>query len=118
MTTVYDTMNNLPDISFIGGTDKVFTFTCYKENGLDLLKISGGGTATWLLCPYGGFGTRTLEITGDINTDNSFDVVIPAASTLALRGKFIQQVTIIDYYGNTYRPGQGLVIILPAIPES
>jgi len=115
MTTSYDSLYTLAETSFVAGTDKVFTFTCYAENGIDLLNITGG-SATWFLCPYGEFFANTLEIAGVLTDANHFTVTIPAASTLALSGKFIQQISITDYVGDTFRPGQGILIISPAIP--
>jgi hypothetical protein len=114
-TTMYDTINNLPDLSFIGGTDKTLTFTAYSDNGIDLLNISSG-SVTWFLCAYGQFSPNVLEIAGVITDANHFTVTIPATSTLSLSGKFIQQVSITDFSGKTFRPGQGIVIISPAIP--
>jgi len=125
MTTVYDTINTLPDTSFIGGTDKTFTFTCYAENGTTNLNITSA-TIAWLLCPYGQFSSKTLEkgvgtgitILSDSPYSHQFTVTLDAADTLALSGKYIQQVSIIDASGKTFRPGQGVVLISPAIPES
>jgi hypothetical protein len=114
-TTIYDTINNLEDLIFIGGTDKVLTFTAYQTDGINLLDVISG-SVTWFLCSYGEFSHNVLEIAGVITGDHTFTVTIPAASTLALSGKFIQQVSIIDFSGNTFRPGQGTVIISPAIP--
>jgi hypothetical protein len=121
MTTAYDSANALPELVFIAGTDKLLTFTCYQEN-TNLLNITSG-TVVWLLCPYGQFNTTTLQkqTGGDgvvINTANTFQVTLDAADTLALSGKYIQQVSITDFSGNTFRPSQGVVIILPAIPET
>ena len=116
-TTAYDTIWTIPDLTFIGGTDKLISYTTYKENGIDLLNITGG-EATWFLCPYGDFQNPVLQITGVITTANKFTVTIPYASTKSLFGKFIQQVTVTDFFGNTFRPGQGIVIITPAIPAA
>ena len=117
MTTSYDTLNNLPDLVFIGGTDKVLTFACFESNGLNPLNITGGSIA-WYLCPFGQFTINTLTKTGSINspgTLGTFTVTLDTADTIVLRGKFIQQVIITDYIGNTFRPGQGIVLIQPAI---
>lgn len=114
MTTSYDTLNNLDEFSFIAGTDKVLTFTCYDENALDLLNITGG-SAYWWLCPFGESSVVTLSKTGNITDANTFTVTLTAADTLYLSGKYIQQTSVTDYVGNTFRAGQGTVIILPAI---
>lgn len=56
--TSYDDLNNLKEISFIAGTKKVFNFTPFAENGIDILEIA---SAKWRLSPYGEFGTVTIE---------------------------------------------------------
>jgi hypothetical protein len=116
MTTItsYDTLNSLPELSFIAGTDKVLTFTCYKEDQTTKLNLSSG-PVYWKLCPFGSFTIETLYKTGVITGTGTFTITLTAAETLALRGKYIQQVIITDYYANTFRPAQGTVIILPAI---
>ena len=111
----YDTLNTLPELSFIAGTDKVLTFKCYSDLGINLLDLSGGSVVTWRLCPYGQFTIETLNIAGIITGTGTFTVTISAAQSLTLRGKYIQQVIITDAVGNTFRPAQGTVIILPAI---
>jgi hypothetical protein len=115
MFTSYDTLNSLPEFSFIAGTDKVLTFTCYKEGTIDTLLNLTGGAIEWTLCPFGSFTIETLEKAGAITGMGTFTVTLTAAETLALRGKYIQQVRVTDYYGNTFRPAQGTVIIQPAI---
>jgi hypothetical protein len=118
MTTVYDDLYTLADLVFIGGTDKVLTFTCYAENGIDLLNLTSGVTS-WRLCPYGEFSVNTLTKTGSISSPGTlgvFTITLDAADTLLLNGKFIQQAIIQDFSGNTFRQ-QGVVIISPAIPE-
>jgi hypothetical protein len=118
-TTIYDLVNNLPTLTFVGGTDKSLIFTCYEENGLDLLNITSG-TVKWLLCPYGQFSVVTLELSTDtsgvtITDANHFTVTLDGADTYALSGKYIQQVDITDFDGKQFRPGQGFVLISPAI---
>jgi hypothetical protein len=116
MTTAYDRLNNLPELSFIAGTDKVLTFTCYDEDS-SLLDITGG-TVLWYLCPFGQYGVNILTVSGVVATANTFTVTLTAVDTLSLSGKYIQQVVITDFDGYTFRPGQGIVLILPAIPSA
>jgi hypothetical protein len=113
-TTSYDTLNNLDDLVLIGGTDKLLTFIAYHEDGVNLLNITGG-SAEWRLCPYGEFSVNILHVHGTIATANTFTIQLTAAQTLTLAGKYIQQTIITDFYGKTFRPGQGVVLILPAI---
>ena len=117
MISSYDTLNNIPEISFTGGTNKTFLFTAYQENGLDLLDITTG-SATWLLCPYGQFDTTALSKAATITDANHFSVTLEPADTILLSGKYIQQAKVTDSTGKIFRPGQGVVIILHAVPES
>ncbi len=113
----YDNLNNLSETSFIAGTDQLWTYTCYNTDGVTLLNISSG-TVLWYLCPFGQFSINTLTKSGTITTANTFTVALTAADTVLLSGKFIQQPIITDFSGNTFRPGQGIVLILPAIPTT
>ena len=121
MVTTYEEIYTLPEISFIGGTDKLFTFTTYDDDGVTPLVITGGDVK-WLLCPYGEFNITTLEKTVasgiTITGASEFTVTLDAADTVTLSGKFIQQVIITDFIGNIFRPGQGTILILPAIQAS
>ena len=112
--TSYDTLNTLPEISFIAGSDKVFTFTCYDSDGVITLNIAGG-PAYWKLCPYGSPTIETLSKSGNIISASKFTITLTAADTLALSGKYIQQVIITDYLSNTYRPAQGTIVVIPAV---
>jgi hypothetical protein len=115
MSINYDNLNNLPEISFEAGTQKILPFTVYKENGLDPQNII---SAVWTLCPYGELQITTLTKTGTNIIINTFDIVLDSSDTETLSGKYIQQITVVDASGNTFRPGQGTVIISPAISES
>ena len=111
--TKYDELFTLPELSFIGGTDKVLTFTAYDDAGA-LLNLTGA-TVQWTVCPFGIYNYPVIVKDGVIATVNTFTVSLLAADTQYLAGKYIQQVTINDFSGNTFRPGQGTIIILPAI---
>jgi len=116
MTTIYENLNNIEDLELRAGSDKVLTFLCYQEDGVNLLNITGG-TASWRLCPYGEFSVNVLTIAGYIETANTFSVTITPQDTESLSGKYIQQVIITDFSGNTFIPGQGIVIIFPKISD-
>jgi len=125
MTTAYETLNSLPELSFIGGTKKVLTFNCYESDGVNPVLIQTG-TVIWRLCPYGEFGVTTLEKTGVLLDPEGgasppydiiwrFRVTLTTADTVNLSGKYIQQAVISDFFGDEYIPGQGSVIIFPSI---
>ena len=116
MTTSYDILNNLEEKSFIGGTDQLYTFVCYQADGANLLDISGG-SAEWKLCPYGEFNVNILTKAGVLTDANTFTVTLNASDTLTLNGKYVQQVSVTDFYGNTFIAGQGTILIFPAISD-
>jgi len=110
----YDNLNNIAETSFVAGSDQVWTFTCYNTDGATLLDITSG-SVTWYLCPYGEPSIITLQKSGYIVTNHTFTVTLTATDTIDLDGKYLQQVSVTDYSGNTFRPGQGIVIVVPAI---
>lgn len=114
MTISHDNLYNLPEISFIGGTDKTFTFTPYQSDGTTYISVIGA-TISWQLCPYGEYNITLLEKTGTVIDSHTFTVVIDAADTLYLSGKYVQQILVTDFTGKLFKPAQGIVIILPAI---
>jgi hypothetical protein len=113
MVNSYDSLNNLSEISFVAGTEKLLTFTVYNEDGVTLLNISSG-SATWKLCQYGEFQTTILTKTGTVINANQFTVLLDPVDTETLSGKYIQQIIVIDNSGKTFVPGQGIIIISPS----
>lgn len=63
MTTIFEQLNNIEDLSFIGGSDQLLTFNCYESDGVNLLNIQTG-EAKWRLCPYGEPSINMLEKDG------------------------------------------------------
>ena len=107
------TITYLADETFIGGTHKTLDFVLYDEYESPL--AVAGGTLVWLLCPYGEFNQPVLQKSGVISDTYMFTVTLTSSDTLALSGKYIQQVVVTDSLGDTYRPAQGNIIISPAI---
>lgn len=119
MTTIYENLNNLDVLELRAGSDKVLTVTCYQEDGVNLLNITGG-TFVWKLCPYGQFDMNVLTIAGVIVVPeelSKFTVTISKADTLSLSGKYTQQIEVTDNSGQTFTVGQGDVIIFPRITD-
>ena len=112
--TKYEQINSLTEFAFIAGTDYTLSFTVYNEDGVTPQDISGA-TITWTLSPYGQ-SYNVLEITGTLTGTTTFEVVIPSASKESLSGKYIQQPTIDDFFGNRFRPAQGVILIIPSTP--
>jgi hypothetical protein len=125
-TEIYDNINPLPDIAFIAGGDKLLSFIAYHSDKTNLLNVIDC-LITWYLSPFGDVERSILEYNTNATTGGrviinpvesfvgQFSVFIPAADTLSLSGKYIQQIFITDYTGYSFRPGQGIIIITPAI---
>lgn len=114
MTTSYNNLYTLPEISFIGGTDKILTFTAYQENETTLLDISSG-SIEWLLSHYDMSDDIVLSKTGLLTSANTFTVTLDYDDTVSLSGRFTQQVIVTDFSGNVFRVAQGTIIIMPVI---
>ena len=112
--TSYDAINNLQEISMIAGNDKILSFSVYQEDQINPLDIANG-YVTWTLCPYGEYNIKVLEKAGVITGLNTFTITLTEEDTITLSGKYIQQPTVVDSNGSTFRPGQGVLIISPAI---
>lgn len=118
MDITYDTINSLDEIAFIAGTDYTFTFNVNDVNGNPLDITSG--TAKWTLSPYGQTDYAAITKDGTISgiTSNQFSVVLLSSDTKDLYGKYIQQPIIIDFYGEEFRPAQGVITIIPRVQNN
>lgn len=116
MATIYENLNNIPDLELRAGSDKVLTFVFYQENGVDLLSVAGG-SVSWRICPYGEFNINILTIAGSPLDANTYSVTIVPADTELLSGKYTQQLVVVDFDGHEFVPGQGNVIIFPKIVD-
>ena len=111
----YATINSLEEFGFIAGTDYLITFNVFEANGVSPLDM-GGASVKWLLAPYGQTSYNVLQINGVITGVGVFTVTVPSASTETLSGKYIHQPVITSFAGAKYRPGQGVLLLLPQIP--
>jgi hypothetical protein len=73
-------------------------------------------TLSWKLAYYGS-GDAVLTKSGSPaivysgSPINQFTVNLVAGDTSGSSGKFIQQYTVVDFSGNTFRPSQGIINI-------
>jgi hypothetical protein len=106
--------NDLPEISFIAGSNQELSFNVY-DSGSVAVNLSGG-TVTWRLSSYGQ-GTALVSKSGLLSGSptNQFKVLLVAADTTSLYGKFIQQYSLVDTSGSSFRPSQGLINITRGI---
>ena len=110
----------LDEVSFIAGTSQAITFPIYQNGNLINLM---GASASWSMSYYGTTdevltktGTILLTtITPSGTSSLGIEVTLEPEDTINLHGKFIQQLTIIDFDGTTFIPAQGIITILPAI---
>jgi hypothetical protein len=113
----YDTLNNLREISLIAESKKVLTFTAYKETG-ELLNVSYGGNIVWSLYPIEDSSFSFIVKDAEKLTASTFSITLETTDTVGLEGRYIQQVAITDSNENNFRPIQGVVVILPPIPDT
>jgi len=114
-TFPFTSPNNLPEITFIAGSNQELEFYVYTS-GCAALDISGA-TITWGLAQFGN-PTAILTKSGIISASpvNKFTVYLTHADTATLAAKkYIQQYEILDTSGSTANPSQGLVNITRTI---
>lgn len=112
--TIYAQINSLEEFGFIAGTSYTLNFNVYEENGVTPLDM-GGATFKWVLSPYGQ-NYSVLEKTGTITGVGTAEVQLNTADTETLSGKYIQQPVIVSFSGEEYRPGQGVILMVPRTP--
>jgi hypothetical protein len=102
----------LKETSFDGGSTQDFVFAVYDSYG-NPVNLSGG-TMAWYLSYFSDPATSVVSVNGTSGSaTNIFKVHIPAATTVGLDGKFMQQYNVVDSSGSSYR-SSGLVTIFPA----
>jgi len=108
-------INNLPPISFVGGTDQRLEFTVVDSASAVIDLSSSGSYCFWVMGPISnptnisasGIGTY---ISGSV--DRYYIELVPS-DTENLGGVYIQQPIVVDGNGKFYIPGQGKVTIFP-----
>ena len=100
---------NLDQTMIIGGSKEQFEFTFYDLHG-NLLDITNT-KVIWTLSEFGHADFTILEKQGVLSSDYSSLVTLQANDTRNLSGKYVQQITLIDYLGAEYVPAQGIIKI-------
>jgi hypothetical protein len=113
LTFPNSTYNNLESVEFVAGSNQIFTFSVY-DSGSATLNLNGA-TAYLRIAPFGSstaLVTKTVSISTNTNIIN-FQLL--AADSASLKGKYTQQLSIVDASGSTLSPSQGLLNILPVL---
>jgi hypothetical protein len=111
--TDYCLLTSISEMAITAGATTTEIFTLYDEYGANPISISSG---TLVLCPYGKIseGDISASFNGTPST-NTISFVLSSSITANLSGKYIQQITITDTFGNVFVPAQGTILIQPAI---
>jgi hypothetical protein len=109
LTFEKDEIYNLEKMSIRGGSKTVLSFEFYDEDDLPLDITTS--TVIWTLSRFGEPNHTVLSHNGTLSSNNSCIVTLASEDTRDLEGKFVQQITIIDYLGQEYVPSQGIIKI-------
>lgn len=100
---------NLPSVSIRGGSKEQLDFTFYDKER-NLLDITGA-KVIWTLSEFGYSDITILKKAGVLSSDYSSMITLNANDTRDLEGKFVHQITLIDYLDDAYVPCQGIIKI-------
>lgn len=108
------TINDLPEFLMTAGEDQELIFNVY-DSGCSVINLNSA-TITWKLAYYGQT-TSVVTKGGNISGSpvNQFTVDLIPSDTVNLSGKHVQQYTVVDFSGKTYKPSQGIIYIIPNI---
>jgi hypothetical protein len=112
LSTTFSDINTLDDISFIAGSTYTLKFTILDQSGsaIDL----SDAICTWSLASYG-TDFSILTKTCNLIAINAFEVILSAADTQGLSGKFSHQPSILFSSGLVSIPSQGIITIIKRI---
>lgn len=100
---------NIDKFVMRGGSKTILNFDFEDEfdKPLDITT----STILWTMSEFGQPDYTILAKNGVLSGEHSCNVTIESVDTKELEGKFIHQITIIDYLGNEYIPAQGIIKI-------
>ena len=103
-------INDLDSFNFIGGAAQTLNFDVYDSDG-SAVDLSSATTSV-VFSPYGNYTYAAITLGGTTGSEtNRFTATLTGSSTATLAGKYTMQPVIIDFYGEEYRPAQGVVLI-------
>jgi hypothetical protein len=115
MITAYDTVYNLPEISFIAGTDKILNFTAYDYTGHTLQSLWGCILQLKLYHFEEFLDFPELEIDATLVDKNNFYFYLSYTDTLHLDGKYVQKIYTTDFANHMFISASGMITVIPNI---
>jgi hypothetical protein len=113
----YYQINNLEETLFIAGNEVTFWFAVTDENNqpIDLSSTD----CSWVMCQHGDPDHAILVKTGVISAlePHKFSIKLNSVDTIDLGGRYLHQPIVVDLNGSVFRPGQGNIVVVPAIKE-
>ncbi len=116
---------NLPEINFVGGESQTLTFNLYSKQGapFNISKCTLGFAIISYINKNG--APVLIKQTPDIELRNNDDGIPHIAivnllpeETVNFQGRYVYQLTVIDPYGETEIPGQGIMNITRNIHQN
>ena len=106
----FNVVYDLPEMQFKAGSSEELTFYVYTS-GCVAVNLSGA-TIEWKLSYFGNTVATVTKVGATSGSNNYFNVYLAKTDTDGLHGKFVQEYSVLDSSGSTFRPSQGIVNIL------
>jgi len=113
MSYPWNTVYDLPDFTFIAGTEQEFTFNILDSASAAMSLTSC--TCTWELAYFGSASSVLVKTATTSGSSNVMVVTLASGDTTGLSGRFVHQPVVTTLAGKEYRPSQGLITIAPRI---
>lgn len=109
LTFSTDEIYNIEKFVMRGGSKMILTFNFYDDNRepLDITTTQ----VVWTLSEFGQPDYTILKKYGVLATDYGCNITLSSLDTKELEGKYVHQVTLVDYNGEEYIPCQGIIKI-------
>ena len=105
-----DEIYNLQKFVMRGGSKTILEFSFDDdESSLPLDIITS--TVVWTMSEFGQPDYTIITKQGTLSSDYSCIVTLNSSETKDIEGKFVQQVTLVDYLGDEYVVAQGIIKI-------
>lgn len=105
-----DEIYNLQKFVMRGGSKTILEFSFADDESSLPLDITTS-SVIWTMSEFGQPDYTILTKQGTLSSDTSCVVTLTSNDTKDIEGKFVQQITLIDYLGDEYVVAQGLIKI-------